>query len=354
MSNLPTNVLIRLLQLDMATLGAAAKMGDMIGDTGLAHNCETYYQKIVDLAFNLNTANANIEKNNNPGFDLYDEQKKILIQITSNGNCQQKIKLTKEKIEKLKKRCNLEGYTTYIIFISEFSNLHKDFENTKKVDNIKIYSPADILRKIESEPNLDKKEIAKVETYLCDNIIQLRNSIKSSPGPIKKEKPDHLTKGSKIFKDMSVRLDPKCENNSDDNQLMEVLTDVNNFQDYWWEKSDQTKTVISTLYSLSTAGSEDNNYSPQFTYETIMRLADHFPSNLKRDIGLIIQSSDITNFYVDDEDDTKFNGTKFSFYIDSQHTKLNGFIVLQYCFTQKSISNFLGSCNFDNLEMRSA
>ena len=351
MSNLPTNVLIRLLQLDMATLGAAAKMGDMIGDPGLAHNCETYYQKIVDLAFNLNTANANKEKNNNPGFDLYDKQEKILIQITSNGNYQQKIKLTKEKIEKLKKRCNLEGYTTYIIFISEFSNLHKDNEN---VDNIKIYSQADILRRIESEPNLDKKKIAKVETYLCDNIIQLRDSIKSSPEPIKKEKPAHLTINSKIFKEMSVRLDPKCENYSDDNQLMGLLTDVNNFQDYWWEKPNQTKTVISTLYSLSTAGSVDNNYSPQFTYETIVRLADYFPPNLKRDIGLIIQNSDITDFYLDDENDTKFNDTKFRFYIDSQHKKLNGFIDLQYCFTKKSISNFLGSCNFDNLEMRSA
>lgn len=357
MSSLPINVLIRLLQLDMATLGAAAKIGDMIGDTGLAHNSETYYRKIVDLAFNLHTANANKEKNNNPGFDLYDKKKKILIQITSNGNWKQKTNLTKVQIEKLKECDHLKKYTTYIIFISEFSNLHEDYEKTKNVNNIEIYSQADILRKIESEPNPDENKIAEVETYLRKNIIHLRNSIISSPGPIKKEKPAHLTKDSKVFKDILVRLGIKSENYSDDNQLMQVLTDVNNFQDYWWEKPDQMKTVISTLYSLSTAGCEDNNYSPHFTYETINRLSDYVSRELhllKRDIGSIIMNSDITTFYVEDENDTKFNNTEFNFYnySDSQHKKLNGFIDLQCCFTQKSISKFLGSCNFDDLIMR--
>lgn len=105
-------------------------------------HAEFFYRDLCNLVYGLNFQNANVEKQNIAAIDLLDENKKILIQVSS--TC------TKEKINSTLSKDNLreykkQGYSLKFIFFTDAKNLRtKVFENKS---NIQFNPVTDILDK---------------------------------------------------------------------------------------------------------------------------------------------------------------------------------------------------------------
>lgn len=351
MDNIPLTAQLQLIQLDMATLGAAAKIGVMNGRSDITHNCETFYREIAGLAFNIEVDNANKKAINKPGYDLRDDENHILIQITANKNIKEKISNTKRQIEKLKQSGDCDGYTTYIIFISEFSNLQGKYDETK----LKIFSQADIFRKIEVDAKPCDERISEVELYLNGCINTIRTQITNSWRMAEENKPMSLTKDSEVFKKI-FKLNSQNPNHPlDDTQLEVTLDNINNFQNYWWGQTEQTRQVISCLYDHgndSPSAWQLDVRPPYFTYKTLDKVTELIYHDTaqqhQRKIGQIVMQSGITSFYPEGE--AGDGDTPFGFH-ESADDEANGLFDLQQFFTQKSISKFLETCDFEDLLM---
>lgn len=93
------------------------------GHTDINNDMEDVSTHILNILLSLNLKNINLKSKNNPAFDLVDDDKKILIQVTSTVT-NKKIKETINKYKKLNKQYS--QYTLYIFFLC------KEFNETKE------------------------------------------------------------------------------------------------------------------------------------------------------------------------------------------------------------------------------
>lgn len=126
---------------------------------------EDFYKELFNLLYHYDLINANLIKQNADSIDLIDEEKKIIIQVTSTSS--------KQKIEStLKKNVMKEKYkefSLYFIFIGkeDESLKGKTYNNPYHINfdsKTNIYTVADILKKINS---LDIDEMRKTYDLVC-------------------------------------------------------------------------------------------------------------------------------------------------------------------------------------------
>lgn len=343
MTKLPIPAVFTLIKLDMGALGAAAKLGTKNNESDLTTFCEDAFVELLNLTYNLNLENANHEKPQMAGYDLVDKDKATYIQVTNTDNINGKQRHTK-KIMREKK---LDNYTIYVLFISEFNSLVND-EKHNKVDGVKPLSIMDVYRDLynkRTEPEVADK-LQSIEEKLAHYISQYRET--ETMKYEERQQPPHINEDSPIFKRISEHNSQADKNErQSEEQLHTLLTNMNEFQDIWWEQPEKTREVVSKLYKHSKR--EENGLS--FSTKTIRKVAEGYGNaeTVKLYICHTIEEAGITNFCGDDNiwevDSMIFHFT------DNETDEPYEYVLYRLLdvFTQNSVANFIETCDFEQL-----
>ena len=136
------------IQQRLAALSAQLKLRGAGNMFDLHISCESFFCRILNTAYGYNLRNANDESENTPGFDLIDESRSLLVQVTTDTK---RSKIT-SSIRKVPQK--FAGYTIKFMFVSS--------EKPKR-ENAPIPNPANL-----------KFTFGADEIYLTDLMRQIR------------------------------------------------------------------------------------------------------------------------------------------------------------------------------------
>jgi hypothetical protein len=136
-------------------------------------HCENFYEDLLNIIFSWQLINANVETRNNPGFDLIDREKKILVQITSNYK--------KEKIVDTVQKVDIELYKGFRLIMQLLTG-------SKEAVHKLIGSSYSKPNHIHFDPSLDIFEYS-----LIQHLINLDNDLLSKAYEIVKLNIKNLT-----------------------------------------------------------------------------------------------------------------------------------------------------------------
>jgi hypothetical protein len=130
---------------ELSAISALVEVRSKLGLYDLHKYCEDFFKEILNIVLDYNLKNLNAERQNNPGIDLGDENKKIAFQITSTKTIK-KINETLEKAESKKDKYE----TIYILIIGKKQGSYTLDQNICDPFNFKeenILDISDVLRK---------------------------------------------------------------------------------------------------------------------------------------------------------------------------------------------------------------
>lgn len=334
---LPKPAILTLIQLEMGTLCAAAKIGTLNNNDQIATMCENFFIPILDKVLKVDLKNANELKMNQPGFDLVDTDKRTLVQV-SVEDTKRKLNATKQKIK------NQPEYSDYIFYFLCIGKFDKPTRSpSSNWNELTISSLYKFLQRKDNEFSLD--ELTALEKYLRECSIIVRESIQNQKRP----KPVPIAVSSEIVKYIHKNI-------GESYFTMDMIVNLlNSFQDYLYKNfSPQDLEVLASFYRNASPGK--SLADPRTLDQRVMKKVCSEVGMSKQEVSMILDYSLFSNFSIQES----WFGDKFTF--DARNLVSNSYKkeystddtnpltdILSWFFSVPSIASFMKTLDFKDL-----